>query len=373
MAAIGPRPSAPITGAVTRNQRHDGERAGARSPRMPTRLERRGRGPRRPERPRRGRLPRSSSPRVRSCPTCQRRHQPDQRPRRRTREPASDRPWSTKVAADAAGARSPDLERGVGLRRMTSSRSRPSAPRLSHAPRAWTGTTKTAVSADDVAGAALRIAKPPSRMSDTVIGAEPGQARPTGPATARPAPRRAGRGRGAVGGSDVGGGPVHGPVLPARPGRRRSDPPHWAGGGLRREHLRRPVRRRVRRLVRRRHRRRPRAPTGWPRSPASGRRCRCSSSASASGRLALPLASAGSRCTASTPRRRCSSGCGPSPGGEALTADPRRHGRPRPRRTRRRFAVVFVAFNTFFNLGRGRAAALPRPRRRRCSRPTACS
>ena len=164
-----------------------------------------------------------------------------------------------------------------------------------------------------VAGARFRIAKPPSRMSDTVIGAEPRQA------GAAEATASSGTARGTVGGGR------HRRARRGRPsprprstGRRAgptaAEPPHWVGGGLRGEHATatgfadvyddwygdvtdaRPAR------------------SAWPRwsrlagrraGPRAGRRLRAGSPSR------WPRAA--SRCTASTPRRRCSSGCGPSP------------------------------------------------------------
>ena len=177
-----------------------------------------------------------------------------------------------------------------------------------------------------------------------------------------------------IGAADVGGCPLHDPVSTGPAAGAALNPPHWGGGGLRREHLRRPVRRRLRRLVQRRHRRRGlHRPPGRPGGgqPAAGR---CWSSASGPGRLALPLAARGLEVHGIDASAAML---------DRLRAKP---GRRRIRRhrwatwpsstspTRRPFAVVFVAFNTFFNLGhRGRPAALPRPGGATCSPRAAAS
>ena len=122
-----------------------------------------------------------------------------------------------------------------------------------------------------------------------------------------------------------------------------------AHGRLRGEHLRRPLRRRVRRLVRRRHRRsRLHRPGGGP--VADGRRRPGPRARHRVGPPRPPAGRAGPR----GPRdrrvsRRWSSGCGPSPA--ARRSGSRSATWPTSTSsTRRPFAVVLVAFNTFFNL-----------------------
>ena len=113
----------------------------------------------------------------------------------------------------------------------------------------------------------------------------------------------------------------------------------------------------ARRLRRRRHRRGPRA-----RWPATGR---CSSSASAPAASHCPLAGhRASRCTASTPARRCWRRLRAKPGGDARRRSSLGDMADRPAR-RAVLARRSCAYNTFFNL------ALGRRRSRRASRAVA--
>ena len=194
------------------------------------------------------------------------------------------------------------------------------------------GTTKAAVSPMMVAGARFRIAKPPSRMSDTVIGASrgrPGRRSATGCAAPCGARRRR---RAAIGRGDVGSGPVHDPVLLGRRGTE---------GG------------RAATLGRWRATRRARTATASPTSTTTGTAtvtdvAACTERLAAlvdevgggpvlelgigSGRLALPLADARRR----GPRHRCLAGdarAAPRQAGQRGAHPHRgRHGRPRPGR-----------------------------------------
>ena len=123
-----------------------------------------------------------------------------------------------------------------------------------------------------------------------------------------------------------------GSVLPAQGLRAALDPPHWGGGGLRRQHLRRPLRRRVRRLVRRRHRRRRvhRPPRRAGRRSWAAARCSSWGSARVGWPCRWPSAGVEVHGIDASPamleRLRAKPGAGRDPG------DARRHGRPRPRR-----------------------------------------
>ena len=127
--------------------------------------------------------------------------------------------WSTAHAAPLTAPESLSWN-DVSLCENASPRSRPSAPRLSHAPSAWTGTTKTAVSPTTVAGARFMMANPPSRMSDTVIGARRGRPSDAGGLGADAA-HGAGSGGALAVRCRIRGGPFHGLVLLAPPDGRR--------------------------------------------------------------------------------------------------------------------------------------------------------
>ncbi len=139
--------------------------------------------------------------------------------------------------------------------------------------------------------------------------------------------------------------------VPVHAGQSRIPPrpAHWSGGRLRRQHLRRPLRRRVRRLVRRRHRRsRLHGPGGG--AVADGRRRPGPRARRRVGPPRPPAGRAGPRgARHRRVGRRWSSGSGPSPAAtrvQVTIGDMADLDLPDPPE----FAVVLVAFNTFFNL-----------------------
>ena len=194
--------------------------------------------------------------------------------------------------------------------------------------------TKTAVSPMIVAGARLMMVKPPSRRSDTVIGAERRQAARSAARPAAGPPRRP-RPTGAA------------PSAAASGAAHSTAPFYWPGP---RRARRRPTRHTGRRGGLRRVRPTATASptsttTGTATSPTSTRAPRGSPRWPRRGggpvlELGVGLGPAGppagraraSRCTASTRRRRCSARLRAKPGGDAVHADRRRHGRPRPGR-----------------------------------------
>ena len=201
-----------------------------------------------------------------------------------------------------------------------------------------------------VAGARLMMAKPPSRRSDIVIGARAGSTsvRRRSPArriatrspSAGAAPRQQHRGRPtprlrSTGPATSGG------VLEGVPSRHTGP-----RGGLRRVDVRRPLRRRLRRLVRRRHRCRGVHGRGSP-------RWRAAVPSSSWGWVRAGWRSrwppAGWRSTASTRPPQMLARLRDKPGAEAIhltTGDMADLALVDPPE----FTVVFVAFNTLFNL-----------------------
>ena len=364
MASIGPRPSAPITGAVTRNQviTASGRTPSPRTDTASSSVHERPRGEQRPGA--RARCPAGARRRREVVADVPRRHQAGDGRRPRTRGRASARPGARSRAAPLTAPLSLELERRVALREGRRRGRGPRRPRLSHAPSAWTGITKTAVSPRIVAGRPLAGSRsrrrgcrtPSSGPAAAGAGPAPSARSAPGPSTAlAPADgrrRRRRRGRPSP--------------RPRSTGPRRAggvEPPHWAGGGLRGEHLRRPLRRRLRRLVRRRHRRRRVHATAGRAGRRGGRRRRARARDRVGGWPSRWPRGA-SRCTASTPPPPCSTGCAPSPAatrsrltlGDMADLDLRR-----PAAVRGRVRGLQHLLQP--RLGRG-AAALPRAGRR---------